>query len=189
MGTIAIPKNIRGDWTQAQAYYRSRSSRACFGQQLRPSKISKTPTGNYMVGWGFAFGRGLVILLWTIVWAIVGAIIAVVISGGTLAAFASNPTAIATNPFALIGSFFLGFFLATLVAIVGMYASIVKVAVDGALKQMESSGFAARPTVASFGTQPTLTTAPNPVIKYCKNCGTSIPTGSAKCPSCGATFY
>jgi len=142
-----------------------------------------------MVGWGFAFGRGFVVLLWTIVWAIVGAIIAVVISGGTLTAFASNPTAIATNPVAFIGSFFLGFFLAALIAIVGMYASIVKVAVDSALKQIENSGFSVRPTAASFGSQPTLTTGPNPVIKYCKSCGTSIPSGSAKCPSCGATFY
>jgi hypothetical protein len=142
-----------------------------------------------MVGWGFAFGRGFVVLLWSIVWAIVGGIIAVVISGGTLAAFASNPTAIATNPAALFGSFFLGFFLAALVAIVGMYASIVKVAVDGALKAIENSGYSVRPTAASFGIQPTLTTAPNPAIKYCKSCGTSIPTGSAKCPSCGAAFY
>lgn len=142
-----------------------------------------------MVGWGFAFGRGFVVLLWTIVWAIVGAIIAVVISGGTLTAFASNPTAIATNPVAFIGSFFLGFFLAGLIAIIGMYASIVKVAVDGAVKQMENSVFSVRPTSASFGSQPTLTTGPNPVIKYCRSCGTSIPTGSAKCPSCGATFY
>ena len=142
-----------------------------------------------MVGWGFAFGRGFVVLLWTIAWAIVGAIIAVVISGGTLTAFASNPTAIATNPVAFIGSFFLGFFLAALIAIVGMYASIVKVAVDSALKQIDNSGFSVRPTAASFGSQPTLTTGPNPVIKYCKSCGTSIPSGSAKCPSCGATFY
>src|SRR2546430_13539028 len=36
-----------------------------------------------MVGWGFAFGRGVVILLWTIVWAIVAGIIAVLITGGT----------------------------------------------------------------------------------------------------------
>ncbi len=142
-----------------------------------------------MVGWGFAFGRGFVVLLWTIVWAIVGAIVAVVISGGTLAAFASNPTAIATNPVAFIGSFFLGFFLAAFVAIVGMYASIVKVAVDGAVKQIENSGYGVRPTAASFGTQPTLTTGPNPVIKYCRSCGTSVPMGSVKCPSCGASSY
>ena len=140
-----------------------------------------------MVGWGFAFGRGFVILLWSIVWAIVGGIIAVVISGGTLAALASNPTAIASNPASILGSFFLGFFLAFLIAIVGLYASIVKVAVDGAIKQMEMNGMGPRPTAASFGSQPTLTTAP--VVKYCKSCGTSVPSGSAKCPSCGAAFY
>lgn len=157
--------------------------------ELRLSKISTGLIGKYMVGWGFAFGRGFVILLWSIVWAIVGGIIAVVLSGGTLAAMASNPTAIASNPLAVIGTFFLGFFLAALIAIVGLYASIVKVAVDSAMKQMEMSGMGARPVSYNIGTQPTLTTAPNPpAIKFCKNCGTSVPMGSLKCPSCGATF-
>src|SRR2546430_11726703 len=36
----------------------------------------------FMVGWGFAFGSGFVILLWSIVWPIIAGIIAVLITGG-----------------------------------------------------------------------------------------------------------
>ena len=141
-----------------------------------------------MVGWGFAFGRGFVVFLWSIVWAIVGGIIAVLVSGGTLVALVSNPTAAISNPLALIGSFFLGIFLAVFVSVIGLYATIVKVAVDGALKQMEMSNF--RPASASYnlGTQPTLAISPAPAIKFCKNCGSSIPSGSVKCPNCGANL-
>lgn len=141
-----------------------------------------------MVGWGFAFGRGLVVLLWSILWAIVGGIIAVVISGGTLLTLASNPTAAIANPLALIGSFLLGIFLAVFVSVVGLYATIVKVAVDGALKQMEASGFRQPNASYNLGTQPTLAFAPSPAIKFCKNCGSSIPSGSPKCPTCGANL-
>jgi len=35
-----------------------------------------------MVGWGFAFGRGFVVLLWSIVWAIVAGIVGVLVIGG-----------------------------------------------------------------------------------------------------------
>ena len=141
-----------------------------------------------MVGWGFAFGRGFVIFLWSILWAIVGGIIAVVISGGALFSLASNPTAAITNPLALIGSFFLGIFLAVFVSIIGLYASIVKVAVDGAMKQIEASGFRQPPASYNLGTQPTLAFTPSPVIRFCKNCGSSIPSGSPKCPTCGANL-
>ena len=143
-----------------------------------------------MVGWGFAFGRGVIVFLWSIVWAIVGGIIAVIVSGGTLAAIISNPSAAASNPLALIGSFFLGIFLAVFISIVGLYATIVKVAVDGALKQMEMSSPRQTMTASyNLGTQPTLAIAQPASIKYCKNCGTSIPSGSQKCPSCGAGIY
>ena len=141
-----------------------------------------------MVGWGFAFGRGLAVLLWSILWAIVGGIIAVVISGGTLIALASNPAAAIANPLALIGSFSLGIFLAVFVSVIGLYASIVKVAVDGTLKQMEASGFRQPTASYSLGTQPTLAIGPSSAIKFCKNCGSSIPSGSPKCPTCGANL-
>ena len=141
-----------------------------------------------MVGWGFAFGRGFVVFLWSIVWAIVGGIIAALISGGTLLTLASNPTAAIANPLALIGSFLLGIFLAVFVSVIGLYATIVKVSVDGALKQMESSGFRQTSPSYNLGTQPTLAIAPSSSTKFCKNCGSSIPSGSPKCPTCGANL-
>jgi len=79
-----------------------------------------------MVGWGFAFGRGVVIFLWTIVWAIVAGIIAVLITGGTLAAVIRDPTAVAANPIGILAAFSLGIFLAVFIATIGVYASIVK---------------------------------------------------------------
>jgi hypothetical protein len=143
-----------------------------------------------MVGWGFAFGRGFVILLWSIVWAIVAGIIAVLITGGTLASIASNPTGFASNPNALLGllgTFFLGIFLGVFVAVVGLYASIVKVTVDGALSQLEKSGRLDR-MPSSLGAQPTLT-SPSSARKFCPNCGTTLPGGITRCPSCGAAIW
>src|SRR5881628_3095908 len=136
-----------------------------------------------MVGWGFAFGRGVVIFLWSIVWAIVAGIVAVLITGGTLAGVVSNPAAVASNPAAFLAAFFV-IFLSVLIATIGLYASIVKVTVDGAISQLEKSGLTARSSY-SIGSQPTLTAAPV-LRKYCPNCGNSIPGGTLKCPSCGA---
>jgi hypothetical protein len=97
-----------------------------------------------MVGWGFAFGRGFVILLWSIVWAIVAGIIAILVTGGTLTSIISNPTSFASNPTAYLGGFFLGIFLGVFIAVLGLYASIVKVTVDGAISQLEKSELSAR---------------------------------------------
>ena len=143
-----------------------------------------------MVGWGFAFGRGFVILLWSIVWAIVAGIIAVLVTGGTLASIASNPTGFESNPTAflgLLGTFFLGIFLGVFVAVVGLYASIVKVTVDGALSQLEKSGRLDR-LASPLGIQPTLT-SPSAGRKFCPNCGTTLPGGVTRCPSCGAAIW
>jgi hypothetical protein len=138
-----------------------------------------------MVGWGFAFGRGVVVFLWTIIWAIVAGIIAVLITGGTLAAVIRDPAAVAANPTGFLAAFSLGIFLAVFIATIGVYASIVKVSVDGALSQLEKSGRFDRGSV-SLGSQPTLTAASS-VRKYCPNCGTSLPGGTVKCPNCGAS--
>ncbi len=138
-----------------------------------------------MVGWGFAFGRGVVIFLWTIVWAIVAGIIAVLITGGTLAAVIRDPTAVAANPIGFLAAFSLGIFLAVFIATIGVYASIVKVSVDGALSQLEKSG-RVQTGSSSIGSQPTLV-APS-LRKYCPNCGTSLPGGTVRCPNCGASF-
>src|SRR5881296_3709814 len=143
-----------------------------------------------MVGWGFAFGRGIVVLLWSIVWAIVAGIVGVLIIGGSLASVVSNPTAVASNPTGFLAASFLGIFLIVFIAVIGLYASIVKVAVDGALSQLEKSGQYTRGSYSmgaqSMGSQPTLV-APA-MRKFCANCGTALPGGTAKCPSCGASL-
>ncbi len=138
-----------------------------------------------MVGWGFAFGRGFVVLLWSIVWAIVAGIIAVLITGISLTGLISNPTGILSNPVALVGTFFLGIFLSVFIAVIGLYASIVKVTVDGALSQMGKSGpaYGTPFTGAPLGLQPTQTVLPS-LKKYCTNCGTSVPGGTSRCPNC-----
>ncbi len=110
-----------------------------------------------MVGWGFAFGRGLVIFVWTIVWSIVAAIIALLITGGTLITAFSDPTVLASNPTALIGTFLFASFISFFIAIIGFYASL--------------------------GLQPTQTVLPS-LKKYCSNCGTSVPGGTVRCPNC-----
>src|SRR5207249_9793649 len=93
-----------------------------------------------MVGWGFAFGRGIIIFLWSIVWAIVAGIIAILITGGTLAGVISNPATVASTPMAFLAAFFIGIFLSVLIATIGLYASIAKVTVDGVIPPLESLG-------------------------------------------------
>ncbi len=145
-----------------------------------------------MVGWGFAFGRGFVVLLWSIVWAIVAGIIGVLVIGGSLSSLVSNPTAVTSNPTGFITGFlaasFLGIFLIIFISVIGLYATIVKVAVDGALSQLEKSGQYNRSsyTAASIGSQPTMV-APA-MRKFCANCGNALPGGTAKCSNCGATL-
>ena len=145
-----------------------------------------------MVGWGFAFGRGVVVLLWSIVWAIVAGIIGALIIGGSLTSLISNPTAVASNPTGIVTGFlaasFLGIFLIIFIAVIGLYATIVKVAVDGALSQLEKSGQYNRSsyTTPSIGSQPTMV-APA-MRKFCANCGNALPGGTAKCSNCGASI-
>ena len=145
-----------------------------------------------MVGWGFAFGRGVVVLLWSIVWAIVAGIIGALIIGGSLTSLISNPAAVASNPTGVVTGFlaasFLGIFLIIFIAVIGLYATIVKVAVDGALSQLEKSGQYNRSSyaTASMGSQPTMV-APA-MRKFCANCGNALPGGTAKCSNCGASI-
>src|SRR6266705_1847695 len=79
-----------------------------------------------MVGWGFAFGRGFVVLLWSIVWAIVAGIVGVLVIGGSLASLVSNPTAVASNPTGIVTGFlaasFLGIFPLIFIAVNGLTA-------------------------------------------------------------------
>ena len=147
-----------------------------------------------MVSWGFAFGRGFVVLLWSIVWAIIAGIIGVLIIGGSLTRLTSNPTAIASNPTGFItgvlAASFLGIFLIIFISVLGLYATIVKVAVDGALSQLEKSGQYSRGSYSmgaqSMGTQPTMV-APA-MRKFCANCGNALAGGTVKCSNCGASL-
>jgi hypothetical protein len=85
-----------------------------------------------MVSWGFAFRKGLVIWLWSILWGIVGGIIGAFISGGSLFTFALDPMAY-QDPSAMAGMFLgmmAGVFIGALIAAIGMFASVVKIVVE-----------------------------------------------------------
>jgi hypothetical protein len=85
-----------------------------------------------MVSWGYAFRRGLVIWLWTILWGIIGAVIAIAISGGSILALITNPTGgIAAG--ATVG-IFAGIIIGALVSAIGNYAAIVKIILESEQK-------------------------------------------------------
>ena len=84
-----------------------------------------------MVSWGYAFKRGLVIWLWTILWGIVGGIIALIISGGSLIAVVSNPSDSSTWTGAMVGVF-AGVIIGSLIAAIGGLAAIVKIVLESA---------------------------------------------------------
>lgn len=80
-----------------------------------------------MVSWTYAFKRGLVIWLWTILWGIVGGIIALGISGGSLIAYVSNPSGVG------VGAFFgviAGIIVGALISSIGSYATLVKIILE-----------------------------------------------------------
>src|SRR6266568_1120672 len=83
-----------------------------------------------MVSWGVAFGKGLRIFLWSIAWGVVGGLVALAITWGIL----TNPSSIATNPEAFILVLFLAIVVSTLVASIGIFASIFKVTVEGTIE-------------------------------------------------------
>jgi len=96
---------------------------------------SGTPGAFGRVSWGFAFGRGFVIFLWTIVWGIIGGVIGWVIVSGTVGAALTDLSAFATNPGAFILALFLGVFVGALVPLLGIFATIVKVTVESSIQQ------------------------------------------------------
>lgn len=86
-----------------------------------------------MVSWGYAFKRGLVIWLWTIVWGIVGGVIALAISGGSLLALITNPTgSVAAGA---IAGMFAGVFVGVLISSIGNYATMVKIILESEERQ------------------------------------------------------
>src|SRR5438128_12622722 len=62
------------------------------------AQISTGVRRGTMVGWGLAFGRGFVVLLWSIVWAVVAGIVGVLVIGGSPSGFACKPSFPDSNP-------------------------------------------------------------------------------------------
>ncbi len=85
-----------------------------------------------MVSWGYAFRRGLIIWLWTIVWGIIGAVIAIVISGGSILVLITNPN---NPPAGAIVGIVAGIIIGALVSAIGNYAAMVKIILESAEKQ------------------------------------------------------
>ena len=142
-----------------------------------------------MVGWGFAFKKGFILWLWCILWVIVGALIFTIISMGSLLPFVDvilNPTPEALTPEALVGTMgqiiigvIAGIFIGSLVAFIGVFASVVKVVTDAVEEQ------ARKRSPAEAVRQPTVPTAPS-IAQYCPNCGRQIVDPSVVyCPDCG----
>jgi hypothetical protein len=85
-----------------------------------------------VVSWTYAFVKGATIFLWTIVWGVVGGVVALVISGGAILSMISNP-GIFTSPSGIMGAFagvFVGVLVGSLIAVIGNYATIVKVTLE-----------------------------------------------------------
>ncbi len=88
-----------------------------------------------MVSWSYAFRRGLIIWLWTILWAIVGGVIAIAISGGSILALISNPTGgVAAGA---VAGIFAGVIIGALVSSIGNYATVVKIILESEQKQTQ----------------------------------------------------
>ncbi len=94
----------------------------------KSSQQEVRPEWRSMVSWGYAFKRGAIIWLWTILWGIIGGIIALAISGGSILAYLSNPSAGLASS-AVLGVF-LGVVIGSLIALIGGYAAIVKIILD-----------------------------------------------------------
>jgi len=116
-----------------------------------------------LVSWGFAFRKGLVIWLWTILWGILGGIIAIVVSGGALVA-----ALIAGTAEAFFGAFLAimaGSIFGMLVVSIGTYASIVKIVTESTLKEQEKLE-----------------------TRMCPQCGRTVALDLKFCPHCGKSF-
>ncbi len=116
-----------------------------------------------MVSWGFAFKKGFIIFLWTILWGFLGGIIAIAVSGGALiAAIAAGTYEAVLGAFAgILGGTILGM----LIASIGTYASIVKVVMESTLEASEKTA-----------------------TRLCTQCGRKVPLDMKYCPHCGKTF-
>jgi len=97
-----------------------------------------------VVSWTYAFKKGAMIFLWTIVWGVVGGVVALVISGGAILSMISNPSNF-TNASSAMGAFlgvFVGVLLGALIAAIGNYATIVKVTLESVEERSRQPGAA-----------------------------------------------
>jgi len=82
-----------------------------------------------MVSWMYAFKRGFIIFLWSIVWGIVGGVIIMVFGRSAIFAIIANPT----NTSAWAGGlalFVIGALIGGLISAIGNYATIVKITLE-----------------------------------------------------------
>jgi len=89
-----------------------------------------------MVSWGFAFKKGAIIFLWSIVWGIIGGVIFLLISGaawlGAIGAIMADPT----NPanisaiWGAMGLMIAGSVIGGIISSIGLYATLVKKIVE-----------------------------------------------------------
>jgi len=86
-----------------------------------------------MVSWGTAFKKGFVVWLWSIVWLIVSGIVAIIISGGSLYVLLTAPTE--AQFWAGFAGIALGIFIGMLLYTVLLFATVVKIAIEGAIEE------------------------------------------------------
>jgi hypothetical protein len=86
-----------------------------------------------MVSWGFAFKKGAIIFLWSIVWGIIGGVIFLIIGGagwfGAIGAIIADPTDISPIMGAM-GLMIAGGVIGGIISGIGMYATMVKIIVE-----------------------------------------------------------
>jgi hypothetical protein len=92
-----------------------------------------------MVSWGFAFKKGFIIFLWSIVWIIIGTVIGAVIGGAALFGTLMSEMSKATPDFGVImGGFVLamvGFAIGGIISTILVYATILKITMETTLEE------------------------------------------------------
>lgn len=88
-----------------------------------------------MVSWGSAFGRGVILWLWSIVWGIIGMVIGLAVgigmSGGTLYEALMNPETIGREHIVPV---FVGSLVAMVVIALGLWTALARVVTEDTRK-------------------------------------------------------
>jgi len=92
-----------------------------------------------MVSWGFAFKKGFIIFLWSIVWIIVGTVIGSIIGGaGFFGALMSEMGKTTPNWGNVMAGFVLamvGFAIGGIITTILVYATILKITMESTLEE------------------------------------------------------